>query len=268
MNTENSNERIELEESPMDEGDIKSQTLGLISYPLQLVILWVASIFRYSTEPAYRIGHRWYLTPQLPEWRPFVLDWAPLPLCLALIAIVFVTRLRGSGSKRSIPDPGPVGILICMAGFALSSAPNDSFLFTLIGIWFCVIASVKFKRVLPYSTGFAALALIVACIFSAYTFSKHGLNGIEFGLIVASIVLGILSTGFTQQKRSSSAFMGAWFSFILLLFWFFQPEQLSIRTLVRIELSAAFIAGRHFYFSLTHQHLQFDAADSSLQEEA
>ena len=56
MNTENSNEKIELEESPMDEGDIKSQTLGLISYPLQLVILWVASIFRYSTEPGHRIG--------------------------------------------------------------------------------------------------------------------------------------------------------------------------------------------------------------------
>lgn len=267
MNTENSNEKIELGKSPMGEGNIKSQALGLISWPLQLAIFWFASTFRYSTEPGCIIGHRWYLTPRLSEWRPFILDWAPLPLCLALIAIVFVSRVRGSGSGRSITDPGPVGILICMAGFAFSSAPNDSFLFTLIGIWLCVIASVKFKRILPYSTGFAALGLIIACLFSAYTFSMHGLKVMEFGLIVVSIVLGIFSTGFTQQKRSNSAFMGAWFSFILLLFWFFQPEQLSIRTLVRIELSAAFIAGRHFYFSFTHQNLQLDAVDESLHEE-
>lgn len=259
---------LDIEEFQMDERDIKFQALGIISWALQLVILWVTSIFRYSTEPAGvhgRLGHRWYLTPQLPELRPFILDWAPLPLCFAIIVIIFLSVSRGSGSGRSIPDPGPVGILICMAGFALSGVPNESLLFTIIGIWLCVAASVKFKRVLPYSTGFAALTLIVACIFSAYTFSMHGLNLLEFGLIVASMIMGIFSTGFTRQKRSNSAFMGVWFSFILLLFLFFQPEQLSIRTLIRIELSASFIAGRHFYFSLTNQHLKLETADSSFQ---
>ena len=235
--------------------EFRKQALGIFSWPLQLGILFFASCFRYSVEPGGSIGQWWLLEFPIVKWRPEFLDWGPLPLVLALVIIVFFSLIRLSDSERSTSDPGPAGIMVCMAGFALSSASNESFLFALIGIWLCVITSIRFKKDSGYLTGFAALFLIAACLFSAYMLAQSGLTAIEFFLIVCSIITGICSTGFIKQvKKSNSAFMGVWFSFTLFLSWSLLSKQPSIRTLVFIELSAAFIAGRHLFFSYIHQN--------------
>ncbi len=249
--------------------EMRNQALKLFSWPIQLGILWLASAFRYTVEPGGGIGSWWLLEFPIVEWRPDFLDWGPLPLVMALLTIVYFSLFRLSDPKRITHDPGPAGILICMAGFALSSASNESFLFTVTGIWLCVIASVKFRKVFRYLTGLAALFLIVACLLSAYMFSRNFLNAVEFFLIAGSIITGVCSTGFDKQaEKSNPAFMGAWFSLILFLSWSLLPKQPSIRTLVLIELSAAFIAGRHLYFSYILQKSQLHDADVSGPESA
>lgn len=244
--------------------EMTNQALKLFSWPMQLGIFWLASAFRYTVEPGGGIGSWWLLEFPIVEWRPDFLDWGPVPLVMALATIVYFSLLRLSDPERRTHDPGPAGILICMAGFALSSASNESFLFTVTGVWLCVIASIKFKKVPGYLNGLAAVFLIVACLLSAYMFSRNFLNAVEFFLIAGSITTGVCSTGFAEQAgKSNPAFMGAWFSLILFLSWSLFPKQPSIRTLVLIELSAAFIAGRHLYFSYIHQKSQLHDTDAS-----
>ncbi len=242
--------------------EMKNQALKLFSWPIQLGIFWLASAFRYTIEPGGGIGSWWLLEFPVVEWRPGFLDWGPLPLVMALATIVYFSLFRLTGPEGRTHDPGLVGILLCTAGFALSNASNESFIFTVIGIGLCVIASKRLKRGVSYLTGLAALFLIVACLLSAYMFSRNFLNAVEFLLIAGSILTGVCSTGFAEQSgKNNPAFMGAWFSLILFLSWGLLPKQPSIRALVLIELSAAFIAGRHLYFSYIHQKSQADDAD-------
>jgi len=255
-------------ENPLEPKEESNKALRIFSWPLQLGILFFASCFRYSVEPGGTLGTRWLLEFPIVNWRPEFLDWGPLPLIAASVIIVFFSLIRFSDSESTTPDPGPLGILICMAGFALSRASNESFMFTLIGIWLCVIASIKFKNDSGTLTGFAALFLIAACIFSAYMLAQTSLTLIEFFLIVCSIITGVCSTGFSKRvKKCNSGLMGLWFSFALFLSWSILSKQPSIRTLVFIELSAAFIAGRHLFFSYIQKKSQLKDDCVSAQRE-
>ncbi len=236
-------------------GDTSAQLLGISAWLGQAGLFGIAMTFRYSGEPGV------YNVLQMPAtvpaaWRPGLLDWPWFPLLVAGIFVAVCLLLKTTSKNLRLADAGNVGSLLCLSAFALATGSALTFLSTILGIWLCVVVS-QFSfsgNANEQYTASSAAALLVACLGGPYLYMQKGCSFFEMGLIGLSLSCGIISTHLTSTaSRKTRLAMPLWFTLLLALSWWGTAvEQPSLRTLVILELSAAFIAARHFALFAQH----------------
>lgn len=240
-------------------GSVSSQLVAVSAWLLQICLFAVAMVFRYSGEPGGWLME--YLLAAGPvSWRPQILDWPGLPLMLTVP--VLSARVLFRNRKTDVPtaDIGHIGTLLCLALYALSNGTAEILLFTVLAIWLCSIVSARFHANMRKESYTAAAAgvLLIACLAGAYMHVQHGCSWMEGTLIILSAIFGALSTGMPPSStRSARLVLPAWFTMVLLTAWLSgKTAQPSMRVLVILELSAAFIAARHFMLTNQQSDIQ------------
>ncbi len=205
-------------------------------------------VFRYSGEPGGWLTES--LSAKGPvDWRPPELDWAGWPLVIAASLTARYEYCRRGRSNPTYAEPGHSVTLLCLSAFALSDGSVPAIIATLISIWLCSIISLRREQ--SVATGrpvyMTAALLLFACLLSAYMHVQHGCSATEFILILMSAAFGAVSAGVPPSSSHTNRLaMPLWFTLLLVLTWLRQTTQPGMRLLVMLELSAAFIAARHF----------------------
>ncbi|HAE39962.1 MAG TPA: hypothetical protein DCG57_15235 [Candidatus Riflebacteria bacterium] len=240
-------------------GSVTSQLVAISGWLLQICLFAVAMVFRYSGEPG-----GWAMEYALAEgpvsWRPAEFDWPGLPLALSVLVLSVWAIFRNRNTDARAADIGRIGSLFCLSVYALSNGSAEGLFATVLAIWLCSIISARFLTNTSHEsyTAAAAVILLIACLASAYMHVQHGCSWMEGVLIILSAIFGALSTG-TQPSSTRSARLAlpAWFTLILLTAWLSgKTAQPSMRVLVILELSATFIAARHYLLARQQSDIQ------------
>lgn len=240
-------------------GSVSSQLAAISAWLLQISLFALAMVFRYSGEPG-----GWMIEYMLAEgpvsWRPAEFDWPGLPLALSVSVLSIWALFRNRNTDARAADIGHIGSLLCLSVYALSIGSAEGLFATVLAIWLCSIISARFHTNMrnEFYTAAAALVMLIACLAGAYMHVQHGCSWMEGALIILSAVFGALSTG-TQPSstRCARLAMPAWFTLILLTAWLSgKTVQPSMRVLVILELSAAFIAARHYLLARQQSDFQ------------
>lgn len=240
-------------------GSVTSQLIAISGWLLQICLFAVAMVFRYSGEPG-----GWAMEHALAEgpvsWRPAEFDWPGLPLALIVLVLSIWALFRNRNTDARAADIGRIGSLLCLSVYAISNGSAEGLFATVLAIWLCSIISARFltNTSHEYYTAAAAAILLIACLASAYMHVQHGCSWMEGALIIISAAFGAFSTGMQPSStRSARLALPAWFTLILLSAWLSgKTTQPSMRVLVMLELSAAFIAARHCLLARQQSDIQ------------
>jgi hypothetical protein len=240
------------------QGNLSWELVAAFSWPLQATLLMVAMAFRYTGESGLWLGD--ILSANGPiAWRPDELDWPGIPLILmALILVAWACwGTRESGQPTS--DIGHFGTLLCLSSYAVSNGSSEILFSTLLGMWGCALAGLLRPAWPEHGspTAMAGAVLVIACLLSPYLHFQKGVSMFEGGLVFLSALCGAASTGLPPSATKSARLaMPVWFSVLLLTAWWAgKTAGPSLRVLVALEMSAAFIVSRHWLLSLQQQFL-------------
>ncbi|OGK07670.1 MAG: hypothetical protein A2W80_09940 [Candidatus Riflebacteria bacterium GWC2_50_8] len=246
-------------------GSVTSQLVAISAWLLQICLFAVAMVFRYSGEPG-----GWAMEYMLAEgpvsWRPAEFDWPGLPLAIAVLVLSIWALFRNRKAAERTVDIGQICALLCLSIYALSNGSAEALFTTVLAIWLCSIISARFHTNTSNAsyTATAATILLIACLASAYMHVQHGCSLMEGTLIILSAIFGAASTGMQPSStRVAKLALPAWFTLILLVAWLSgKTVQPSMRVLVILELSAAFIAARHYLLAQQQSDVQDTATPS------
>ncbi len=231
-------------------GSMEKQVLRLAAWPAMAGVIWLAMSFRFRGEPGgmlvpYQDGP--------VSWRPEIFDLFYPYVAVVLVCVTMWLFRRHNGSKKSTFDLSRIGGLCCLSLYAISHGSSTASYSTITGIWLCsVIAAITGENSFSgFKTAAAGIMLIACCIFGAYMQVQTGCTAFEAVLIILAAGCGFMSAEPLLENGLRTRLMfSAWFTLLPAMFIASTgPFLPPLRLLMLLELSAAFIVGRHIAIS-------------------
>ncbi len=229
---------------------MERQVLRLAAWPGMAGVILLAMSFRFRGEPGgllvpYEDGP--------VSWRPEIFDLFYPYVAVVLVCVAMWFFYHHKEQKKSAFDLSRIGALCCLSLYAISQGSSTAFYSTITGIWLCsgIAATTKENSFSGFKTAAAGILLVICCIFGAYMQVQTGCTAFEALLIILAAGCGFMSTeALPANIIRTRLIFSAWFTLLPALFIASTgPFLPPLRLLMLLELSAAFIVGRHIAIS-------------------